>query len=468
MQDLSAVSYAADLEISMSATSSTNGGFEARSTASEDAVPDIRSLSRGQVGYTAIVALFAWTFSVYDLITFGNLLPVIQSSFGWSNSTASYVATLIGLCSLVVALAVGPLIDRVGRRFALMVTTGGAAISSGLAALAIGPVSLVLVRALSGFGMSEQAVNAAYLNEVFSTRGKGLLYGVVQAGWPLGVMLSSGLAALLLPAIGWRGVFLIAAFPLVIMLALRAGLKESPYFLKLKHLRFLRASGRADDVERLSRLWSIDLGQDRKNTYADLFAPALRRHSIALGATFFFKIIADSQLTVLATSVLAQAKGIELTSALWTIFIGNGVALLGYLLLGWLGDRLGRRETVMAAQLLAAFFTAMLLFAAQSFAAVVLTYALVLFFAQGAAAPFFAYVGESFPTRIRGSGAAYINVAGPIGGIFGPLVYGALQSAGWSPAAAAASGAVAALIAALCLFGARSIRPGQDLAAISH
>ena len=60
--------------------------------------------------------------------------------------------------------------------------------------------------------------------------------------------------------------------------------------------------------------------------------PALRRQSIALGAMFFFKIIADSQLTVLATSVLGQAKGIDLTSALWTIFFGNGVAVLGYLL----------------------------------------------------------------------------------------------------------------------------------------
>ena len=44
---------------------------------------------------------------------------------------------------------------------------GRGGLSSGLAACAMGPVSLVVFRALSGFGMSEQAVNAAYLNEVF-------------------------------------------------------------------------------------------------------------------------------------------------------------------------------------------------------------------------------------------------------------------------------------------------------------
>jgi len=432
------------------------------------AADEFPPLTSGQVGYTAVVALLAWTFAVYDLITFGNLLPLIQADFGWSNATASYVATFVGLGSLVIALTVGPLIDFVGRRFALVVTTGGAAISSGLAALAIGPVSLVLVRSLAGFGMSEQAVNAAYLNEVFGARAKGFLYGIVQAGWPLGVMLSSGLAAVLAPTVGWRGVFVIATFPLAVILICRFGLKESPYFLKVKRLRELRRGGRTAEAEALGRKWQLDMSGDRLNTYAELFTPALRRHSIALGAMFFFKIIADSQLTVLATSVLSQAKGIELTGALWTVFIGNAVALVGYLFFGWLGDRIGRRGTVIIAQTLAALCTVLLLFLAQGFAAVVIFYSLVLFFAQGAAAPFFAYVGESYPTRIRGSGAAYINVAGPVGGIFGPLIYGALQQAGASPTMAAASGAVAALIAAACLLAARPIRPGQELASLSH
>ncbi len=120
------------------------------------------------------------------------------------------------------------------------------------------------------------------------------------------------------------------------------------------------------------------------------------------------------------------------------------------------------------AQTLAAICTFALLFVTTSLAAVVVGYALVLFFAQGAAAPFFAYVGESFPTRVRGSGAAFINITGPIGGIFGPLVYGALQQVGASPTIAAASGGVAALLAAACMLAARSIRPGQELTAISH
>jgi MFS family permease len=271
----------------MASNAAALSGLAPASTTSD--LPDVSPLTKGQVAYTAIVALLAWTFAVYDLITFGNLLPKIQQEFGWSNATASYVATFVGLASLVVALSVGPVIDRLGRRFALVLTTGGAALSSGLAAFAIGPLSLIVFRALSGFGMSEQAVNAAYLNEVFGPRAKGFLYGIVQAGWPLGVMLSSALAALLLPQLGWRGVFVVATFPLIVMLVLRFGLRESPYFVKIKHLRRLRAQGDDAACDQLARQWSLDIAGDRPNTYAELLTPSLRRQSIALGAMFFFR-----------------------------------------------------------------------------------------------------------------------------------------------------------------------------------
>ncbi len=431
-------------------------------------VPNYPDFTKGQVRYTAIVAFIAWTMAVYDLITFGNLLPAIQKDFGWSDSTASFVATFVSFGSLVVALAVGPMIDFLGRRTALFVTTGGAAISSGLAALAFSPLSLALFRSLSGFGMSEQAVNSAYLNEVFGARRKGFFYGMVQAGWPVGVMLSAGLAAVFSGSLGWRGVFAVATFPLIVIFFLRMGLKESPYFMKLQHLRKLRREGQEQASLQLSGRWKIDIARDRKNTYAELFAPDMRKHSIAVGLMFFFKIIGDVQMTVLATSILAQSKGIELTGALWTIVFGNAVAILGYLLFGWLGDRIGRRETVIIAQLLAAVCTLILLFAATGFTAVVIFYSLVLFFAQGAAAPFFAYVGESYPTRIRGTGAAFIGITGPIGGTVGLAIYGGLVGSGYSSAVAASSGAIAAVLSALCLFAARKVPPQRDLAELSH
>ena len=72
----------------------------------------------------------------------------------------------------LVALTVGPLMERLGRRVALIFTTAGAAISSGLTGLApsaIGAPWLVASRSASGLGYSEQAVNSTYLNELYAS-----------------------------------------------------------------------------------------------------------------------------------------------------------------------------------------------------------------------------------------------------------------------------------------------------------
>jgi MFS family permease len=127
----------------------------------EPAVPGFPEFTKRQITYTSVVAFLAWTFAVYDLITFGNLLPMIRNDFSWTASTASFVATAISAASVLMALTVGPVIDLLGRKKALLMTTGGAAVSSSLAALAMGPITLTLARSLSGFGIAEQSVNAA-------------------------------------------------------------------------------------------------------------------------------------------------------------------------------------------------------------------------------------------------------------------------------------------------------------------
>jgi predicted MFS family arabinose efflux permease len=148
-------------------------------------------ITSGQVIYASIVAFLAWMFSVYDFILFGILLPVIAKDFNWSTEFSTLVATWVSVGTFVVAIMVGPIVDYMGRRLALVVTTAGAALSSGLAALTFNPIYLIVVRSLSGFGYSEQAVNAAYLSEIYGARRRGFIYSFVQCGWPIGVLFAS-------------------------------------------------------------------------------------------------------------------------------------------------------------------------------------------------------------------------------------------------------------------------------------
>jgi MFS family permease len=117
-------------------------------------------------------------------------------------------------------------VDRFGRRFGMMFTVGGAGICSALTALAgtVSHVLLVIIRSLSGLGYAEQAVNGTYLSELYHAaedarvrEQRGFIYSLVQGGWPIGALTAAGLTAVLFPIVGWKGCFVFAAVPALIV-----------------------------------------------------------------------------------------------------------------------------------------------------------------------------------------------------------------------------------------------------------
>ena len=100
-----------------------------------------------------VIAFFAWLFAVFDYIMFGTLLPQIASSFGWTDATASLVSTLVSVGTAIIALAVGPIVDRIGRRKGMILTVSGTAVASALSAATPGAGYLIGVRSLGGLGL---------------------------------------------------------------------------------------------------------------------------------------------------------------------------------------------------------------------------------------------------------------------------------------------------------------------------
>src|SRR4051812_469776 len=87
-----------------------------------------RKLLSSEVRFATWIAFFAWAFAVYDFILFGTLLPLIGQEFGWDLARQSAIATWVAVGTAIVALAIGPLVDRFGRRAGVMITVGGAAL----------------------------------------------------------------------------------------------------------------------------------------------------------------------------------------------------------------------------------------------------------------------------------------------------------------------------------------------------
>jgi hypothetical protein len=73
-------------------------------------------------------------------------------------------------------------------------------------------------------------------------------------------------------------------------------------------------------------------------------------------------------------------------------------------------------------------------------------------------------MGESFPTRARGTGVAFVNAMGPIGGIAGAALLTSLLAVKINMSIAAIlAGGIPTLLSGLLLIGARRIKPGMKL-----
>ncbi|WP_051897611.1 MFS transporter [Sciscionella sediminilitoris] len=412
----------------------------------------------------SLVCFLAWVFSVYDYTLFGTLLPKIAEEFGWSTATATNIATLVTVGTFVVALAVGPLLDRVGRKRALVITIVGAGLSSGFTGLAAGAVSLVFIRAFSGFGYSEELVNTVYLNELYGkARRRGFMYSFVQSGWPVGALVAAGLTAVLLPVVGWRWCFVIAMVPSILVALLATRLPESPVFVALSRVRALRAEGKTEQADALAAEAGLELGAANKARLRDVFAPGLRGHTVCLSLAWLFNWMAIQVFSVLGTTVLTEAKHVSFDNALLVLVLANAVGFAGYLFHGWLGDRVNRRTVIIIGWLLGAVCSAAMLLGPASEGFVIAFYALSLFFLNGPYSALLYYMGESFPAQVRGLGPNVAHTMGPVGAILGSLLLTGLLSAGAGMITAAlVTGSACLLASGLAMLGTRRVEQAGE------
>lgn len=412
-----------------------------------------------KMAYVSVVCFIAWVASVYDYTLFGTLLPVIAEDFGWSAAQSMSVNTWATVGVFVVSLVVGTIMDKMGRKRALILLVIGGAISSGLTGAAAGALSMVIIRGFSGFAISEEVVNAVYLNEIYKkAKGRGFMFSLVQSGWPVGALLAAGMTALFLPVVGWRGSFVIAAAVSLVVVLLASKLPESPTFAAMKEVERRRKAGDEEGANALAAEHELETSADSKSGLRGVFTPELRVHTISISLAWLFSWMAIQVFSVLGTTVLVEAKGLSFDNALFILILANAVAFTGYLFHGWVGDRLGRRNTVLAGFVLGGIASTVMLLGPNSSGFVITMYALTLFFLTGPFAAMLFYMGESFPAHVRGTGSNLAHVMAPVGAIVGSAVVSVLLTAGVPMTAAALlAGSIPLALAGLVMFGARKV-----------
>jgi MFS family permease len=227
----------------------------------------------------------------------------------------------------------------------------------------------------------------------------------VGLGWQAGVLAAALVVPVLLPFLGWRGMFAFGALPALVCLYIRRGINHEPAL-------FLERKGEAGFAERL-RLLVKDAATTR----------------LSLGVFILCAVqnFGYYGIMIWLPSYLSSRFGYSLTrSALWTAVTVLGMAF-GIWLFGQLADRLGRKPTFLAYQLGAAV---MVVVYAQlvSPTALLIGGAVMGLFVNGMLGGYGALISESYPTQARATAQNVLfNLGRAVGG-FGPFVVGLLAA----------------------------------------
>jgi MFS family permease len=350
----------------------------------------------------------------FDFLILGFMLTAIRADLGFGQAEAASLATWTLLGAVAGGIGFGMLSDRLGRVRVLTWTILLFAVFTGLSAFAQGYWDLALYRAIAGLGLGgEFGIGMALAAEAWPASKRARVSSYVGLGWQAGVLAAALVTPLLLPYIGWRGMFLVGLLPALVSFLIRRTVGEPPLF-----------------VERVK--------EPRAMAPLRLLVKDAATAKISLGMLILCSVqnFGYYGLMIWMPGYLARQFGFGLPqAAVWTSVTILGMAF-GIWLFGELADRIGRRPVFFAYQAGAAVMVIVYSQLKDPTAALV-GGAVMGMFVNGMLGGYGALMSELYPTEARATAQNVLfNLGRAVGG-FGPVVIAALAAA-WSWQAAIA------------------------------
>ena len=351
-----------------------------------------------------VAAWLGWTLDSFDFTIFLLIMLPISQEFHVPLTAVTFVFTVTLWMRLVGAVCSGWLGDRVGRRLPLMISILWYSICNFIAGFSPAFWFLFLFRALLGFGMgAEWPAGAALAMESWPIRSRAFMSGVLQGSWGIGYLLSSAAYGLLYTSIGWRGLLWLGILPALTVVYVRYFVKEPPVWLENRRRQ------RVENREVRLPLFSIFKRGMISNT-------ALACWWMAGGMVAYYSI------NGMFPTHLQKDLGLSPALIATPIIIAN---LLLFLLSGgwgWVGDRLGRRWTMIIPGLLG-IGVAFWYMLSDNYWVIVVGYVLLAGLNGSAGSLIPSYMTERFPTEVRATASAFCYHLGTIfGGLVPPVI----------------------------------------------
>jgi AAHS family 4-hydroxybenzoate transporter-like MFS transporter len=390
-------------------------------------------LSRLQV---MVAALCFVTVAVdgFDTAVIGFVAPPIAGEWQLQpdNLAALFGAALFG--SILGSAIFGPICDLIGRAKTLVIATLLFGLLTAAAGFAHSLTELIALRFVAGIGLGGVLPCAIALTSEFAPeRVRSTLINAMFCGYTLGAASSGFIAAWLIPAYGWRLVFIAGgAFPILV-----AGIS---FFVLPESLNFLVTRGRSRaEIRRIVDL--IAPGQTAPDWIpvpervaigtpaTELFAARPLSGTLLLWLSAFCGLMSIYLLNSWMPLLLTQ-KGYSISQAsvLGAMFQVGGT--LGAIFLGFVMDRTKPNRVIAVASLMAGFF----LFAIGWVSGQPMLLGAALFCTgvciPGAQVGSSAYAAGWYPTRVRATGISWMSGLGRVGSLIGSVGGGVLVSLG--------------------------------------
>ena len=344
----------------------------------------------------------------FDLLILGFMLSAISKDLNLTPGQAGSLVTWTLIGAVFGGIFFGILSDKYGRIRVLTWTIVLFAVFTGLCAFAQGYWDLLIYRTIAGIGLGgEFGIGMALAAEAWPARHRARVSSYVALGWQLGVLGAAVLTPLLLPSIGWRGMFLVGVIPAVVAWVIRNKLHEPEVFTA------------RNPKDQPSAMQCLKLLMKDKATT-----------KISLGVIVLTSVqnFGYYGIMIWMPSFLSKQMGFSLTkSSMWTAATIIGMSV-GIWVFGQMADRIGRTPTFLIFQV-GSVISVLTYSQLSDPTAMLWVGAIMGLFVNGMMGGYGAVISEAYPTEARATAQNVLfNIGRAVGG-FGPVVIGALAMA---------------------------------------
>jgi putative MFS transporter len=363
----------------------------------------------------------------FDFFLISFVLGFVVKNWNLTFGQSGAILLASGITAPFGSLFYGWLADKIGRRTALVISVLNVSLATG--AMAITPegawLYLVACRFFVGFAVTGlYSVDITLMQEFSPSHKRGWFTGLTTTMLPAGSLLAALLGYYAEPYIGWRGMVAVGLLPALLCLYIRAFVPESPLWLLRK--------GRLEEA-RKSLAWALmvdpatitlpaSLPPVEKTRWIELFKyPRSIIAGCLTGLTQTGGVALALWQITLFVMVLGITAGEASKLAIWVSIS----AILGRFFCSWISDALGRR----ASGVISCMVSALLMFLAGYWhnlyvGGVSMFFVMILlqsFLGSGNYSIVGPYMGEMWPSRLRGSGMGLVYGVGNLGKFIGPL-----------------------------------------------